>query len=238
MRRLFLLSSVLLAFGVSIAHAQDGINLRWSNCYGDAGTSNRTFACNTNAGSHVLVGSFVLPWAMPSVSGQEIIIDATSASTNLPPWWSFKNAGTCRQASLSMNFVLPVTAANCIDWADGQSAGGIAAYNIGFTGSNKARLIAAVAVPQSALANLVTGQEYFSFNVVINSQKTVGTGACVGCDVPVTLVFGSFKVTTPVAANDVIMTWPTAANSNVATWQALPVPTRRDSWGAVKALYR
>lgn len=238
MRRAFLLCCSLIVLGVSVAHAQGGVNLRWTNCYGDAGQSLRTFACNTNAGNNVLVGSFEVPWEMPSVSGLEIIVDATAQNPSLPAWWSFRNAGTCRQSSLTMNFVVSPTAVNCVDWADGQSTGGIGAYNIGFGAPNKSRLIAAVAVPPTSLATLFTGQEYFAFNVIINNQKTVGTGACIGCDVPVDLLLASLKVTTPVAANDITLTSPTAAGSNAAFWQSIPVPTRKETWGAVKSLYR
>lgn len=241
MRRTLLISAALFALVVTSATAGEGINLRWSNCLTDAGASNRSFACNTNLGSNVLVGSFELSSAVSNVSGQEITMDVqTDGAGALPAWWGFKNAGTCRMTSLSINFVLPATAVNCLDWSDGQSAGGIAAYNIGFTSVNRARLLAVSAVPQSALANLNAGQEYFIFNLVINNQKTVGTGACVGCGTSANVVFGKLKVTTPVASNDFTLTNPSNGfDSNLATWQGgFPTATRRQTWGAVKALYR
>ena len=75
------------------------------------------------------------------------MIDFASSGATLPAWWQFKNVGTCRQTSLNMNFVANVNDAVCVDWAQGQSAGGIGAYNIGARGANTSRLISAVAVP-------------------------------------------------------------------------------------------
>jgi hypothetical protein len=83
---------------------------------------------------------------------------------------------------------------------------------------------------------------------VINHAKTVGTGACAGCTVPMCIVFGSDRITTPVAANNVLLTGgANGPSSFFATWQGptgpapfgcpYPVPTLRSSWGAVKALY-
>src|SRR5205809_3259577 len=37
----------------------DEAHLAWTACAADAGTSNQTFACDTNAGANVLVGSFI-----------------------------------------------------------------------------------------------------------------------------------------------------------------------------------
>lgn len=82
MRRFAFLLAALLALGIAPAHAGQGVNLRWSNCLGDGGTFNRNFACDTNAGSHVLVGSFELGQDMLQVSGQECFIEFAVASAD------------------------------------------------------------------------------------------------------------------------------------------------------------
>lgn len=240
MRRLLMSSTVLLGLMCTGAHAYEGISLRWSNCLGDGGTLNRSFACNTNAGTHTLVGSVELGTPLASVTGHEIRIELQTMSPTLPAWWEFKNSGTCRMTSLSMNLILPVTAVNCLDWANGQAIGGIAAYDIGFITPNRARLIAALAVPQTAMADLAAGQEYFSFSLVINNAKTVGLGACAGCLVPANLYFVSMKLTTPLGANDRTLTNPAnGSDSNFALWQGgFPTATHRGTWGELKSLYR
>lgn len=251
MKKIILLCGVLLVLGSGVATAARGVNLRWGDCIGDGGSINRNFACNTNTGNHVLVGSFELGQDILQASGNEVVVDLASAGP-IPQWWSFKNVGTCRTASLSMNFVAPATAVNCVDWSSGQSAGGIGAYFIGNVGPSTARLVCALAVPVSALSDLFAGQEYFSYNFVINNQKTVGTGACAGCTTPVCLVFKSLKVTTQIAANDRTLEGPTnGTDSFYATWQGgagvssvrgtgcpAATPTRNKSWGEVKSLYR
>ncbi len=252
MKKVILLCGMLLALAASVASAAPGVNLRWTNCFGDAGLINRNFACNVNTGNNTLVGSFEMGADILAASGNEVVIDIAAADAVLPAWWGFKNAGTCRTLSQSMNFVLPGTAAVCADWSAGQAAGGIGAYNIGARGPNTARIVAAIAVPASALADLFPAQEYFSYNLVMNNAKTVGTGACTGCLVPVCIVYNSVKVTTQVPANDRILAGPTnGTDSNFATWQGggnpqtpggsgcpAATPTRSSTWGAVKSLYR
>jgi hypothetical protein len=253
MKKAIILCGVLLAMGASMANAGQGVNLRWSRCFGEGlGTLNKTFACTSNSGSNSLVGSFQLGADVLQASGQEVVIDLASTDATLPAWWAFKNAGTCRQTALAMNFVANAADVVCIDWASGAASGGIGAYNIGQRGPNTARLVAAIAVPGSSLADLFAATEYFSFNLLISNIKTVGTGLCGGCSSGVCIVFNSLNVTTQVAANNRLITGPSnATDSNLATWQnagAVAVggttgcpaatPTHNATWSSVKSLYR
>jgi len=254
MKKATLLCGMLLALVATVASAAPGTNLRWISCYGDGGAQNRVFACNTNAGaSNTLVGSIELGVPIVGASGHEIVMDFGSASPTLPAWWQMRNTGTCRPTALGFNTVPPGTANICVDWGQGQANGGIGAYNIGTNGGpNTARLVAATAVPQTALQDLFPGQEYFICNVTINNLKTVGTPVCDGCLVPVCIVFNSNKVTTPIAANDRIISGATNdTDSNFALWQGgagvtslrgqgcpAATPSRNATWGTVKSLYR
>jgi hypothetical protein len=252
MKKVILLCGTLLALTATAASAAQGVNLRWGACFGDGGAFNRNFACNTNNLNHGLVGSFELGGDLLSVSGNEIIIDLAADSPVLPAWWEVRSPGVCRSASLSFNTTISGSAVNCFDWGAGLSVGGIGAYNIGIAGPNTARIVAASAVPPTALQDLFGATEYFSFNAVVNSAKTVGTGACAGCTTPVCIVFNSLNLTTPVAANNRKLTGPTnGTDSNFCTWQGggnptssrgsgCPgaTPTRSTTWGSVKSLYR
>jgi hypothetical protein len=253
MKKATLLCGLLLALTATVASAAQGVNLRWSACFGDGGTFNRAFACNSNNGSNVLVGSFELGVDLLDVSGNEIVIDLAADAPVLPEWWHYRAAGTCRQNSLSFNTTIAATATNCFDWGNGLSVGGVGAYNMGGAGGpNTARIVAASAVPSSSLSALIGGLEYFSFNAVINNQKTVGTPSCLGCQVPVCIVFNSLNLTTPIAANNRKLTGPTnGTDSDFALWQGggnpggprgtgCPgaTPARSTTWGTVKSLYR
>ena len=252
MKKVTLLCGMLLALAASVASAAPGLNLRWTACLGDGGAINRNFACNVNTGTNQLTGSFEVGADLLSASGNEIVVDIATASPALPAWWAFRNVGSCRQASLTMNTTISAAAVNCIDWANGGATGGIGAYSIGVGGPNTSRIVAAAAVPPTGLVDLFPGQEYFSYNFLINNAKTVGTGLCEGCQVAACIVFNSLKVTTPVAANDRTISGPTnGTDSNVATWQGgvgvgsgrgngcpAATPTRSSTWGQVKTLYR
>jgi hypothetical protein len=231
------------------AVAADNVYLSWSRCHGEGlGTQNRTFACDTNAGSEVLVCSFVSATDMHNVSGNEIVIDVLSEVDPLPPWWAFKDPGTCRQSSLGINATANVSDVVCVDWASGQSTGGIGAYNseIGTIdpslSSRHRRLKIALAVPFTSLATVVAGTEYYACNIIMDHAKTVGSGACGGCAGSVCLYLQYVKVTTINNVDDRTLDGTDLAGS-IATWQGsgancLLVPVKNATWGQVKALYR
>jgi hypothetical protein len=78
----------------------------------------------------------------------------------------------------------------------------------------------AAAVPATSLASLFAGQEYFVCSLTINHAKTVGTGACSGCNEPVCIVFDRLKVFTPVLANDrQLNNGANGPDSQFARWQ-------------------
>ena len=237
----------------SSAFAAPGLSLSWSACNGEGtGSHDRTFACNANTGSNLLVVSFELPAPLNTVSGNEIIIDFLSQVNPLPLWWDFKNTGSCRTLSLTFNTVADAANAVCVDWAMGGSTGGVGAYTTGTAASmgsidpaltnQHRRATIALAVPPTALQDLVAGTEYFACNLAINNLKTVGT-TCTGCDQPICIVLNSVNCTTPVLANNVFIGNASTPGSNIVTWQGVgpncnAVPTKNRTWGEVKALYR
>jgi hypothetical protein len=193
MRKISTILVLLGIVGVPTADAA-GVNMRWTSCFGDGGVPNRNTACNSNVGSNRLVGSFVLDSDLPQVVALEFYIDVATASPTLPAWWQFKNTGSCRAASLSLNASADPSALNCVDWSSGQALGGLASYVVGFSGPNTARITGEFAVAGASAADLVAGQEYFAFNALINNQKTVGTGACAGCTTPACVALNTVKV--------------------------------------------
>lgn len=250
---------VLLA---SPARALQGVYVSWTTCFGEPGaTQNKNFACNTNVGNHIITGAFVLPEPIPHVSSTESVVEWAVDSSTLPAWWQMKNTGTCRPTSLSMNTAAPVDAA-CVDWAQGQAVSGILAYcttasPCGFSGypfnPNVGVVRMVKAVPPGFEQDLSAGTQYFEFNLVINSAKTVGTGSCEGCSVPACIVFNSVTLNT---SDGQFYWWSTvsgavAPGSNFVTWQGggspstwrgtgcpRATPTKTSTWGSVKALYR
>jgi len=233
------------------AEAAGGLFLRWNKCYGDGGLQSKAFACDTNAGNAFLTAGFELGVDLGQVSGNEIVLELAATGSSWPAWWAFRNPGTCRMTSMSINSVFDATSTVCVDWEQANAVAGVTAYDIGVRGANTARLVAALAMPLDLLQDLSAGQEYFAFNIFISRSKTVGAGACGGCATPVCLLLASINVTTPVLANSQKLSGPgNTVDSDFVTWQGgagvvvggaigcpAATPVQQRTWGTVKALY-
>jgi hypothetical protein len=239
----------LVAF-MGSANAAPGVAIRWDQCYGDAGTINHNFACNANTGSDGLIASFEVPQDIAFVNGLRAVLVLAAASPTLPAWWEYRNAGSCRISSLTLSFAVPGTAVNCSDWASGQGAGVIGSYTVGSAGPNTASIEVVEAVP-TLFDDLLAGNEWFAFKLTIDHAKTVGTGACVGCSVPVCIVLREIEVVCQAPGQGVRLTSPlNGTDAFYSTWQGggapsgnylgcpAATPTRASTWGGVKALYR
>jgi len=234
---LLLLGGVVTA---PVASADAGVNLSWDACSPEGGVQSKTFACNTNTGTSMMVGSFILSADQPNFVGAEITIDIQAQSDSLPSWWQFKNAGTCRQGALSLNFSFgsdPNT--SCTDPWSGQATGGIGAYLTYWTtpqvqggNANSAQFKIVAAVPSTVPMQLTGGTEYYCFKLAFTYVKTVGSGACDGCSTPVCIVLSGIRavqndgtqedVTSPIVSN--ILSWQsgeTCSGGNIpqnVTW--------------------
>lgn len=252
MKRMILALGMVAAMLVTASSAMAaGINMRWDNCFGDAGVSDKAFACNVNTGSNTMVGSFVLDNNITLVTGIEVVIDLIVANgQTVPDWWLYNAPGGatgCRTTGLTVNPTISGSAVNCIDWAQGGAAGGLAAYSneLGsisptVSASHKRIKIGFAVAPPGI--DVVAAQEYFAFNILLNHSKTVGTGSCVGCTLPVCLVLNSILVQPGTNPGTKLGTG-TVAGSNFCTWQGgagadcQAVPTKNSTWGQVKSLY-
>ena len=264
---LVLAASCLLILRAPCAHAA-GLNLRWDHCYGDAGVANKAFACDVNTGVERLVMSLELDAPVSDVAGVEFRVVRVSASPAMPPWWQFRNSGSCRLSAEALVTSVPSGTVNCVDWGGGFEVSGIGNDTLSTFLPNQAAMNGVAAVPGTSLASLSAGTEYFMGTVQINHARTIGTGSCPGCDVPVCLVLASLNVVTTANGNNVWLTQGAhTAASQVATWQggqvqnlenicvppgtfervcytqldclaSQPVNLRTSTWGQVKSLYR
>ena len=264
---LLALAAALITSTALAAPTLPGINVRWDACLADGGLMNKPFACDTNTGTELAVMSVQLDGSLPDVSGMEIRVSLKSSASALPAWWDFFNTGSCRQASLSFishpSTVLP--AVNCADWNEGNGGGGaVAAYRVDEIGPGSRVILIASAVPSTSLELLDPGTEYRVGMLSINHAKTVGTGACGGCDTPVCILFTSLKITRPAGVGDLLLTQgANDVSSQIINWQngqlqnlvnhctgtfdcntqfdcvyAAATASRRSTWSEVKALYR
>lgn len=248
MKRWLNMMGILAGLVLVAAPASAQVNLSWQNCNVN-GTADRTFACDTNTGSHTMVASFIAPAGVDMFTAAELIFDIKAATDPIPDWWELRNqtgqSGQCRNGSISANVVMGAYT-GCDDPYAGQGSGGIGTYRLGGpspeTDMSRVRLTMVFAVPVGSEQALTPGNEYFAANVVINNSKTVGTTPCTGCTVPTSTVLNGVRVVQPAGhpVGNILLTAP-AVNRTI-TWQggagAAPVPTRATTWSQVKTLFR
>jgi hypothetical protein len=225
-----------------------GVNLSWDACTAEGGVQNKTFACDTNSGTRVLYGSFVLASDQAHFVGIEVTVDISAKSDSLPAWWQFFNVGACRRSALSVALDFsndPAT--NCTDPWSGQGVGGIGAVHTYWTtpqvptgNPNEAQIVIAAALPSTSPQELTAGTEYYAFKLLITSTKTVGTGACGGCTTPVCVTLSKINAVQN-DGNHEELTEPVV--SNLVTWQsATDCPgafaSQNTTWGQVRSVLR
>lgn len=224
-----------------------GSNLAWDDCGGlGGGWSNRNFLCDTNAGESVFTISFSPYIDLPGLVGINAVLDLQSTSSPLPPWWRYRNPGTCRQNSLSANTTFPRT---CVEPWTTPGTAGIAGYLESFgSDPTRARILATVAVPASLRSEVLDGTEYYALNIAIDHALSVGTGSCAGCSVPVCIVLLSLELLqVPGSPGGDVVVLNNPLSSHYVTWQGGAIntfgcpggsPTVSRTWGLLKSLYR
>jgi hypothetical protein len=231
------------------------LNLAWNNCITEPDQAeNMAYACDgsRNGVPFHCVLSFVSPGALTAFVGFEAIIDVyagsymnTNPSLPLPDFWRL-GTGECRDGNLSFPAPLAgIGSSACINpWVNGQIAGN--AQWTSMSNSERLRLAFATDTPHALAAN----QRYIAgmFNLDTYGDTDTGHGDCPGCCTPVVIAVNQvtlYQVTgTPPQDFYVIdatgertsVTWQGDVNGNVPG--CAPTPTRRSTWGSIKATYR
>jgi len=245
------LALALMVAVPAAAHAQ--INLAWNNCITQASaTDNVQYACNgTASGTVDLVGSFIPPGALPGFVGVDMILTIATEGGPLPDFWDLDYGG-CRENSLFYpaydNQTGTGASGACQNpWSGSPSAGSFQ-VNVNYLGTGVTQVRAGRAI--ATKRSLSAGQQYhvgvFTLDF-LNSAETENEPFCAGCCTPVTITLTNVDVAQEFGSpgGDVIhLTAP--ATRNVVTWNSLgcngsssiPTPTRKTSWGRIKATYR
>lgn len=237
MKRLLVLAGTLLCLAAPMTAFAQGTHLAWGGCAG-AGTTDNAFACTSNSVIHQLVSSFDSPPGIAAFIGatSEILV---SGQVPLGPWWALQ-AGGCRTGALSSEDPSAIGLGDCSTATfDGSTNLGLANYEPNYQGNpNNGRITTDMARSDAGVA-LVAGTEYQANVIQIRSTKTTGTGACAGCTDQVAL--RTIRVFVAQATGAVELTGG-GQPGTCAGWRGTAgcqvVPTRRQSWGEVKSLYR
>jgi len=237
MRRVIVVAT-LLTLWAPAAHAQYGINLSWDDC-GLAGTTLKTFSCDTNTGAQVLVGSFRPPFTLPAVTGMDALIDIQTPTYSVPSWWYLEPTG-CRGASPGLVAVDVNSAGtpSCPNLWGGAASGGTSFHVFSYF----ARLDVLASLPETI--PVYSGTEYEVFRVMISNQRTTDCTGCLNAaclwleqiymvrDVP-----GLYGLSTPLDHEFVYWQVDQGAPDPRGRCPGA-VPTRATTWGAIKSMYR
>ena len=235
-------SLVALLLSASPVWASGGLNLSWGDC-GNAGTLQRTFACDTNVGADVLYLSVVAPVPVGQLDAVEMTLYLRTDQPVPAPWWHFETGG-CRGglSPPALGFSIDFTANSaCADPWFGLGAAGGTILEQGPYVFGQARLRAVAAIPGTTSIDNTT--EYYLCKIVISHQRTL---TCAGCAGGACIEFQTATLAQPAGVGDVIVSNP--LGRNFVVWQSGidgtgsscpgPVPTRASTWGSIKAMYR
>ena len=226
-----------------------GLSIAWQDCSPPVGGgfNNQLFGCASDIQEFPLFPSFSLAASMDSVYSMELVVDFNIAGTEgdpLPVWWMM--APDCRANGWAAAADYTPGTPSCIDAWNGQGTASFQGWITGTPGGSTrhARLLVASGVlPQDAVT-LLANNVYTACRILL---RTTNTTVCNdGCATPACMVFNSLLVRrlhTP-TDEEILISGPEAGGSDRAVWQGgtgvdcQAVPTRRATWGAVKALYR
>jgi hypothetical protein len=238
-----LLCALFLALPASAIAA--GVNLAWNDCLAAAASSqNKNFACDTNAGSTVLVASFEPPFGITKLVAATAVIDIEWASAPVPSWWRL-DAGGCRDGAVSVSFA-PVSGAYCFDYWS-YATGAVSFVNAPYGDPDNARIIVTWSIPEAIAGPVLMDTEYYAFQLTLDHSKTTGAGACAGCTVPACIVLKEITLYQPPGLGDYRVCY--ILQRNFVTWQGGVIgcpppqpqcitPVLNRTWGQVKGVYR
>jgi hypothetical protein len=260
MKKILLLTGVLLALSASYALAVPGLDAAWGGCplqlanpsdvsdpCDDSGAPNKNFWL-----------SFKAPAGITRFVGEEFIMDVQTDAPILPDWWHLEAAnassGTpagCRDGEFSFGSLRNgASTLTCKDyWGNTPASGGVV-WLPGNGGPNRTRVFGAFARSTSSATVITADVEYYvgaGFFSMNHADLDPLTTPCNGCLLGACIVFQYMKVAQPAgtAGGDVLIE---AANlRRHLTWQGgtqgpSPCPAatemRKATWGQVKSLYR
>jgi len=255
MKKMLLISCVMLAITASAAMAAASLNISWGpECASDALLTNKTFSCTVNTGSSMFVCSFVPGADKDQLLAVDAVIDGQSdVGTVIPNWWQFKNTGACRNLSLSVGQSFSANAVMCLDPWNGLGSPVVTYYGdpvlvaipVPPVVGNRARMKVTNSIPAASSSPVTGGQEYNAFTCTVNNTRTVGTGACAGCLLHWVWVFNGISPGYMSFGGEITSEQISLPLVNQCiTWQGAvaglcsETPAQNTTWGQVKSLYR
>ncbi|NOT34061.1 MAG: hypothetical protein HOP12_07815 [Candidatus Eisenbacteria bacterium] len=243
MQKLLVAALAATLLTAAAAHAAvPGSNLGWTNCGITPTSENRVFACDDNAATFNLVGSFRVANAIADFVAVSGALDIRVNDAGTPAWWSFSTGG-CREGAMAASSV--GTLGGCTNPYSGSNQLGALVIEPSSLGPNyqRIRVDQIRDTPFALTANTL----YSAFMLQINSSGSFDEGfggVCAGCATAACFVLNSLEV---FSNADPSITFESADVRSWATYNGgqvgadicpIGTPTHNRTWGQIKALYR
>lgn len=235
-KMVFIAGALMLIAGSAMAA---GTNLGWNDCVGGGGLADRTVVC-TNTGSGTMYLSFNPPQTLPMLTGSDGKIDVVPSNGTVGSWWQPATLGT-RWGTGSATGASGV----CPGWFDLAPSGPIVFAPTGavinYPSGNHLRLAVAAVVAAGEEQPVDPGTEYFAGSLSLKfNAGTLGNAECTAGGA---IGVADLNLLQPGAADTHLD--QAAEVSNCVTFRGgggknCPgaTPTKKATWGSIKALYR
>ena len=248
MKKTLLICGALLALAVP-AFAQPyppQVNLSWDDCVLGAYAVDKGNACTSSTQVvGLMFASFAPRDTMPKYEANISIIDLQTSAATLSPWWNFTAAG-CRPTGLSISADFTAGPFSCADFWAGQASTGLAyeTPSPSIPTANSARIHTVCGVAETGAGEIDNGSLWYAYKLTLSKIKSTGTGSCAGCLDGACIVMNQMNLSQPAPVPDEVLTQGpqqfVTYRGGAGSGHLCPAstPTRKSTWGSVKALYR
>jgi hypothetical protein len=229
-----------MALGASLAMAQGGLSITYSNC-NLASNTDRTYPCTTDPPQTPVIAAFHLDAALTDFVGVDALVGlATPEGSPVPDWWK-SGSGECREGLIAAAGITLLSGCTNPYAGTAGQGGGVSPNFVYDAQPNHRRFTIAWARAEGGNVNATTRYAGARLNI-----EGTGADVCAGCAQPACLVLQLVRVygqggtiiplTDAGAGDNKSVTW----NGGVVGGSGCPgeTPARNRTWGQVKSLYR
>jgi len=235
MKKIASLTCILLAIMAGASFAA-GLNLAWDTCLPSGGLQNKAVACGTDLTAKLMVGSFV-PATSESPSSTTNVVDIDVVGTTMPAFWAVGSSTSSLGTRFTMGDLVSAVG-SCVTWnSTGQPVDNANSHT---TTGNHIRLSVVPLIGQPGNP-INAGTEALAFTLSVNtSDGTASNGCGDGACIVFTSSFieDAFNGTSETLSNPAVRNWVTWQGGTGSGVCAGATPTKKQTWGAIKALYR
>jgi hypothetical protein len=239
------LRSALLSLCLTVLAAPamaDQLFLNHNNCSLAAAAKNKNLNCASTTQTSLIFASFVLDSDMPQVIADAGVVDLQAGlpdPVNMPDFWEFQAGGCSGNANFTYSSDFSAFS-DCVDLWAGLASGAGQYGGVGgpVPDGSRARIKWSWFTTPGDARNVIGGEENYISRMLLRNARTL---ACPGCPEVVCVVYNEDKLS-DLSGNTRTVINPDYITFNDATGgqSGCPgaTPTKNESWGRVKALYR